>query len=179
MKKSANHAGQMIMGGFGYLIIAALLIFAAASLYVPLQNWRRLNRDLGQARQRLDEVQVLHPLYVELAGMDSPARWPGLKLPTPLKLSEGEVTAIPERFQQLAAGCQVELGAVSPRVMTDAASGRRFLGVELKATGSYGQLKKLLIGLAQMPALERIAKLEVRRETLHEQFNILTQLALE
>lgn len=179
MKTNAPLNGQMLLGGLGYLLIVALLVFAAANLYLPIRDWQRLNRDLGQAQQRLDELQVLYPLYAELAGMDSPQRWPGLKLPVPQKLTESEVTAIPERFRQLAASCQVELGAVSPRVMTDAASGRRYLSVELKATGSYPQLKDLLIGLAQMPVLERVAKLEIRRETLHEQFNVLAQLALE
>ena len=179
MKTRAPLNGQVLMGGLGYLIIVALLIFAAANLLIPIRDWQRLNRDLDQARQRLDELQVLFPLYSELVRMDSPQRWPGLKLPVPQTLTEHEVTAIPERFQRLAADCQVELGAVSPRVMTDAASGHRYLSVELKATGTYAQLKDLLLGLAQMPVLERITKLEIRRETLHEQFNILAQLALE
>ena len=122
---------------------------------------------------------MLYPLYAELAALDSPARWPSLKLPIPAVLSEHEVTAIPERFRKLAEECQVELGAVSPRVETDSATGRRHLGVELRATGPYRQLRELLVGLAQMPVLERIDKLEVRREALHEQFTIWARLALE
>ena len=33
--------------------------------------------------------------------------------------------------------------------------------------------------LAQMPVLERIERLEVKREALHEEFNVLARLALE
>ncbi len=179
MKTRAHPNGHVVMSGFGYMIILSLLILAGANLYGPFRDWRRLNRELEDARQRLDELQVLYPLYAEMASMDSPAKWPGLKLPIPKKLSESEVTAIPERFMQMAASCQVELGAVSPRVVTDAETGRRYLSVELHAKGPYQQLKTLLINLAQMPVMERIDKLEVRREAMNEQFNILAQLALE
>ncbi len=167
------------MGRLGYMIILALLVLAGLNLFSPILDWRRLNRQLEKDRQRLDELQVLYPVYAELAGMDRPAKWPTLKLPGSQKLSESEVTTIPERFMQLATRCQVELGAVSPRVATETESGRRYLSVELRGTGPYRQLKELLISLTQMPMLERIETVEVRRETLHEEFTILTQLALE
>ena len=179
MKTRSPLGGHVVMNGLGYVLIAACLAVAAINLFGPFQNWRRLNRELEDSHRRLDELSVLYPLYAELAALDSPARWPSLKLPIPAVLSEHEVTAIPERFRKLAEECQVELGAVSPRVETDSATGRRHLGVELRATGPYRQLRELLVGLAQMPVLERIDKLEVRRETLHEQFTIWARLALE
>ena len=67
---------------------------------------------------------------------------------------------------------------MSPRVETDAA-GHRYLAVELRAAGSYRQLKSFLMELAQLPVLERIERLEVKRETLQEEFDVLTRLALE
>ena len=172
-----NRTGSM--GRLGYGLILALLVLAGVNLLGPILNWRRLDKQLDEGRRRLDELQVLYPVYVELASLDSPAKWPALTLPRPQQLSEGEVAAIPERFMQLAASCQVELGAVSPRVATEAESGRRCLSVELQGTGPYRQLKPLLLGLAQMPTLERIDALEIRREALHEQFTIVAQLALE
>ena len=99
-------------------------------------------------------------------------------MPDPRKLSEREVVAIPERFMALATRSSLQLGAVSPRVETDAA-GHRCLAVELRAAGSYRQLKPFLMELAQMPELERIERLEVKRETLQEEFDVLTRLALE
>ena len=179
MNPRARFNQKASMSRLGYVFILALLVLAGLNLFGPVLDRHRLNKQLDESRLRLDELQVLYPVYVELASMDSPAKWPALALPRPQQLSEGEVTAITDRFMQLAASCQVELGAVSPRVATEAESGRRCLNVELQGTGPYRQLKDLLIGLAQMPTLERIVALEIRREALHEQFTIVAQLALE
>lgn len=172
-----NQNGSLSRLGYGFIL--ALLVLAGLNLLGPVLDWHRLDKQLEESRLRLDELQVLYPVYVELASMDRPAKWPSLTLPRPQKLTEAEVTAITDRFMQLAARCQVELGTVSPRVATEPVSGRRCLNVELQGTGPYRQLKDLLIGLAQMPTLERIVALEIRRETLHEQFTIVAQLALE
>lgn len=161
------------------LVILVLVVLAGMNLYHPLRNWRQLNRDLDEARRRLDELQVLYPLYAELASLDSPVKWPGLKPPVSQQLSEKEVSAIPDRFLDMAARCRLELGTVSPRVETDDAGVRR-LNVELRGTGPYGQFKPFLMELAQMPVLARIQRVEIRRESApDEQFTILAQLALE
>lgn len=178
MKTRARLRGNGVLSGIGYLAIVALLVLAAANLYRPLRNWFRLNREISAAQTRLDELKVLYPLYAELAGLDSPAQWPGLALPVPQKLSESDVTAIPERFMAIATRNELKLSTVSPRVETDAAD-RRYLAVELHASGPYRQLKGFLMELAQMPVLEKIERLEVKREALHEEFNVLTRLALE
>jgi len=178
MKTRARRHGSGVIGNVGYLVVAALLVLAAANLFGPVRNWFRLNREMGAVRTRLDELRILYPLYAELAGLDRPAQWPGLALPVPRKLSESEVTAIPDRFMEVAVRSGMQLGAVSPRVEADE-TGHRYLAVELHATGPYRQLHAFLMGLAQMPELERIEKLEVKREALQEEFGVLARLALE
>jgi len=158
-------------------IVLILVVAAAVNLFGPVRNWRRLSREIVADRQRLDDVQVLYPLYAELAALDQPAQWPGLQPPEPRRLPETEVTAIPERFLQMAAACRLELDAVSPRVVNAAAA--RHLDVELKGSGPYAQLQPFLMALARMPELERIRKLDVRREALQERFAVMAQLVLE
>ena len=92
MKTRAHLRGTGVLSGIGYLAIVALLVMAAVNLYRPLRDELRLKREMTEARTRLEELKILHPLYVELAGLDRPAKWPGLALPEPRKLSEGEVT---------------------------------------------------------------------------------------
>ena len=178
MKMRTRLHDHGLVDGLGYLAMLVLVVVAGVNLYLPLRNWQRLNRDLAAARMRLDELKVLYPLYAELVALDSPAAWPGLVLPVPERLSEKDVATIPDRFMQIAAEGQVQLGVVSPQVRTDEA-GSRYLAVELRATAPYRHLKPFLMGLAQMPVLERIDKLVVRRETLLEEFEIRTRLALE
>ena len=99
-------------------------------------------------------------------------------LPKAETLTERDIASVTERFMLVATNSLVELGTVSPRVQLDE-NNRRYLAVELRATGPYRQLRAFLLGLAQMPALERIEKLEIRREALQEQFNVAVRLALE
>ena len=115
---------------------------------------------------------------MELARLDVPAQWPDLALPPPEKLTERDIASVTDRFMQIATNSLVELVTVSPRVQTDEKDGR-YLAVDLRATGPYRQLKSFLLGLVQMPPLERIEKLEIRREALQEQFDVAVRLALE
>ncbi|HAL92917.1 MAG TPA: hypothetical protein DCM68_07840, partial [Verrucomicrobia bacterium] len=107
MKTSARLHGNGAISGIGYLAMAVLLILAGVNLFRPVRNWVQLNREIAAARMRLDELQVLYPLYAELASLDSPSQWPGLELPVSQRLSESEVTAIPERFMAVATQSQV------------------------------------------------------------------------
>lgn len=179
MKANVRRRGNGILGGIGYLALVALLVLAAVNLYRPLRKNYRLGRDISAARARLDELKVLHPLYRELIGLERPAQWPELQLPAPQRLSESEVTATPERFMALAEASRLELATVSPRVETDAQDGHRYLAVELHASGAYRQLRVFLMALAQLPVLERIERIEVKRTALHEEFLVLARLALE
>lgn len=178
MKTPGSIYGHVVANSLFQITLLVLLVAAGAYLYVPLRTGWQLKDRLAKARTELAELVVLYPLYIELARLEVPSNWPEMELPPSTKLSERDITSVPESFMQVATNCQMELGAVSPRVHVDEA-GQRYLSVELRATGPYRQLKAFMLGLAQMPALERIDKLEIRREALQEQFNVVARMALE
>ena len=170
--------GRMLTNSFVQVALMVLLVGAGVCLYLPLREGRQLKDRLESARTELAELEVCFPLYVELARLDVPAQWPDLTLPPPEKLTERDIASVTDRFMQIATNSLVELVTVSPRVQTDEKDGR-YLAVDLRATGPYRQLKSFLLGLVQMPPLERIEKLEIRREALQEQFDVAVRLALE
>ena len=178
MKTMASIHGDGMIGSLVQMAIMVLLVVAGAYLYVPWQTGRQLKNKLAAARAELAELEILHPLYLELVRLDAPSQWPGLVLPLPKKLAEGDIASVPDHFMQLATNCLVELNSASPRVNIDE-DGNRHLNVELRATGPYAQLKAFLMGLVHLPAMERIEKLEIRREALQEQFTVAVRLALE
>ena len=178
MKSRYGISGQGLISGFSHLVILVLLAMAAVALCAPLRNGYQLRQDLEAARRRLGELEVLYPLYAELVAMDQPARWPGLDASPRQKLTEPEVVSVPERFRNIADACEVELGAVSPQVEKTEA-GEPCLRVDIRANGTYGQLKDFLMGMASLPELVCIEKIEVNREDRKEQFHIIAQLALE
>ena len=170
--------GRMLTNSFVQVALMVLLVGAGVCLYLPLRESRQLKDRLENAWTELAELDVCFPLYVELARLDVPAKWPDLALPPPEKLTERDIASVTDRFMQIATNSLVELVTVSPRVQTDEKDGR-YLAVDLRATGPYRQLKSFLLGLVQMPPLERIEKLEIRREALQEQFDVAVRLALE
>ena len=170
--------GRMLTNSFVQVALMVLLVGAGVCLYLPLREGRQLKDRLENAWTELAELEVCFPLYVELARLDVPAKWPDLALPPPEKLTERDIASVTDRFMQIATNSLVELVTVSPRVQTDEKDGR-YLAVDLRATGPYRQLKSFLLGLVQMPPLERIEKLEIRREALQEQFDVAVRLALE
>jgi|GEM_PF-4324218 hypothetical protein len=178
MKTLVPILGRVLTNSFIQILLVVLLVGSGAHLYLPLRASRQLKERLAKARAERVELEACYPIYLELARLDVPAKWPELVLPKPEKLSERDIASVTDRFMQIATNSLIELGAASPRVQLDD-QGRRYLAVELRATGPYLQLRAFLLGLAQMPALERIERLEVRREALQEQFNVAVRLALE
>ena len=177
MKKPMRNSGQMSIAGIGDLILMTLLLLTGMALMVPLQEGWRLEKRLQVAQARLDELQELYPLYVEISTLDKPAKWQQLVTPVPEKLSEGEVPDIPARFAEIATRYQLELIAATPRLNNDDVV--NCLDVEISASGPYSQLNAFLANLAQLPMMDSIRKLEIRRESPNEQFKILVRLALE
>ena len=170
--------GRLLTNSIVQILLMVLLVITGAYLYVPLREGRQLKERLARAQAERVELEACYPIYLELARLERPEKWPELAPPKAEKLTERDLASVTERFMRVATNSLVELGTVSPRVQLDE-SNRRYLAVELRATGSYRQLRAFLLGLAQLPALERFEKLEIRREALQEQFNVAVRLALE
>ena len=166
----------MSIAGIGDLILLTLLLLSGMALFAPFQEGWRLEKRLRESRLKLDELQILYPIYVEISTLDKPVQWAALKVPESQKLSGDEVPDLPARFTQLASECQLELKAATPRLNDDADNS---LNVEINVSGSYDQLNQFLTSLARLPMLDSIRRLEIRREKMNEQFNILLRLALK
>ena len=178
MKKPARGSGQMSIAGIGDLILLTLLLLTGMALLAPLQEGWRLEKRLRAVQATLNELEILYPVYVGISTLDKPDRWASLVLPAPQKLSKEEVPELPARLAQLAGEGGLEFSSATPRVR-NSGSAENDLEVEISAAGAYGRLEPFLAGLARLPVLDSIRKLEIRRETGREQFNIRVRLLLE
>lgn len=178
MKKTRHLSGYAVMAGLSHIVILVVLIIAALALVAPLRAGYRLKMDGEEARRKLGELEVLYPLYADLAAMETPEQWPDLQPPAPRKLAEPDVVTVPDQFTQLAMDAGIEIGSVRPHVEKSAA-GERYLHVDIQGYGSYEQLKSFLMKVSQMPSLLRIDQLDVRREERQEQINLQAHMALE
>ena len=177
MKKPARGSGQTSIAGIGDLILLTLLLLTGMALFAPLQEGWRLEKRLRAVQATLNDLEILYPVYVEIATLDKPARWPSLKLPVAQKLSKEEVPELPTRFARMAGECELEFISATPRVR-NSGSAENYLEVEISVAGAYGRLEPFAAGLARLPVLDSIRKVEIRRETGREQFNILVRLLL-
>jgi cell division protein FtsL len=120
--------GRLLTNSFVQILLVVLLVATGAYLYVPLHEGRQLKERLTRARAERVELEACYPIYLELARLELPEKWPELALPQAEKLTERDIASVTERFMQVATNSLVELGAVSPRVQLDE-SDRRYLAV--------------------------------------------------
>lgn len=177
-RRHHHHRGAGVISGFAQALVLAMLIVTAVALYAPLKNHYRLRGELASTRERIAELEVLYPLYAEIATMDEPEDWSIVQAPVVEELREAEVVEIPARFSEVARDCSIELAAIRPRV-EQPPGGKRFMQVDVLANGPYLQLKDFLMRLARLPVLEGIEQIEVRREGRQEQFHVVAHLALQ
>ena len=178
MKRRPCIDGSAIVNATEYLVVALAVGLIGFALYGPLRESSRLRDELDGARQTLDRLNRLFPLYADLSTQPAPADWPALRIPPRRALDEREVMAVPEVFLHAAAASGMELGAVRPKVQ-DGEGGRRHLRVEASVSGPYDGLRAFLVEIMKLPSLEAVDEVEVRRSAMQESALIVARLGLE
>lgn len=172
ISREAAGAGLVAVCSVGVLLLSAFL------LAVPLREGMRLDRQLSMARERLDDVEALYLLYLELRSFCHQDAWAGLPCPPRRALAESDVMEVPSVFSAAGRACGMELISLHPRVVSAGTEGRR-LEVALEAVGPYAHIRDFFMALMQMPALEEIETVEVWRRPETEAVRVKLYLALK
>ncbi len=163
--------------GIPLLLLGGLLV-AAAILYIPFREKVTLQRDLQAARDELAKLEILHPLYMELTLAGRHKHWNILPCPPRETWTQAEVVEVPASFAGMAGENGLEMISIHPRVTSVPGSPRR-LYVEVEVAGSYDRFKDFLLAVVGMPVLDRLGKIDIRREAMHETMKLSMWLALD
>lgn len=154
-----------------------LLFFVLAVIY-PVQRYSAgLDRKIKDIRFQVEEQKNLQPIYQSLKAKSHAGT--GRVLPTPEKnrLSRDLIAMVAPTLRKIAADANMDPLSVTPDVNALAGQ-QRYLLVDSVVRGELFDFRRYLIGLGQLPYLERIEAIEIQQNPDVMEFKMKIRLAL-
>ena len=150
---------------FVVVCLSGILGFYLLSILPHQQAADRLEEQIVDLNRRLDEQRLLAPIYkrfTEMVGETRPALLGELPFPSPEQLTSEQLAGLEALLHQLAAQCQLDIrdiGADLNSMINETSA----LKLSLEIQGAFGHLRDFMLKLAELPFLEHIGRIEVRR----------------
>jgi hypothetical protein len=157
--------------------LGSLLLFILVVI-VPLQRFT-VDRDgrIKDIRYQVDEQKNLQPIYQALK-TKSQTTAPGiLPMPASGKLSRDLVSVVPSTIRKIVGNAAMESISVLPDVNSLANQSRSLL-LHTVIRGDFMSFRKFLIGVGELPYLERIEEIEIQQDADFMEFRMKIRLAL-
>jgi hypothetical protein len=154
-----------------------LMFFILAVIYPVHRYADGLDRETKEIRVQVEEQKNLQPIYQSLKAKSQAGT--GRVLPTPerSRLSRDLIGMVPSTIKNIAAGANMDPLSVTPDV--NALAGQsRYLLVHSVVRGEFYDFRRYLIGLGQLPYLERIEDIEIQQNPDVMEFKMKIWLAL-
>ena len=154
-----------------------LLLFLLAVVLPLYGSMSGLDRQIQDARLQVEEQKNLQPLYQTLKAKGRHA--PSTVLPTPEKgkLSRDLIGTAPAVFRRIGQNAGLEIFSVSPDVNSLAGNAPSLL-VRITAQGDFLNFRRYLIGLGDLPYVDRVEEIEIRQNPDIMEFRVTLRLAL-
>lgn len=158
----------------GAALLAAVLVLAVV---MPLAEGRSLVRETAETRERAQRQQALLPTWATLSQFSSNATIAALLPPARQPIERARAYAVPDDIGQMARALGVEPVDVTlnPASLTKTPDAIEVNGV---FAGPLDGLRGLLGGLAGMPWLDGVDKVELRSVDGHLEMYIQLRVAL-
>ncbi|MFH1080786.1 MAG: hypothetical protein V1766_11120 [Pseudomonadota bacterium] len=154
-----------------------LLFFVLAVIY-PVQRYSAgLDREIKDIRFQVEEQKSIQPIYRSLKAKSHAGT--GRVLPTPEKsgLSRNLIAMVAPTLRKIAIDANMDPLSVTPDVNALAGQPRHLL-VHSVVRGEFYDFRRYLIGLGQLPYLERIEDIEIQQNPDVMEFKMKIWLAL-
>jgi hypothetical protein len=157
--------------------LGSLLLFIIAVI-VPVQRFAAgLDGRIKDIQYQVDEQKRLQPIY-QMLKTKSQTTAPSI-LPTPAsgKLSRDLVSVVPSTIGRIVKNAAMETISISPDVNSLANQSRSLL-MHAVIRGNFMSFRKFLIGVGELPYLERFEEIEIQQDPDFMEFRIKIRLAL-
>jgi len=154
-----------------------LLLFLLAIILPLYGSMTGLDREIGDVRRQVDEQKNLLPLYQALKAKGRNVAPSVLPTPDRGKLSRDLIGTVPAMFRRIGQNAGIESFSVSPDV-NSLAGNSPFLLVRVAAQGDFQNFRRYLIGLGELPYLDRIEEIEIRQNPDIMEFRVTVRLFL-
>jgi hypothetical protein len=156
----------------GSLLLFILVVIVSMQKYISGLDGRIKN-----VQYQLDEQKGLQPIYQTLKTRSQTAAPSVLPTPASGKLSRDLVSVVPSTIGRIAANAAMETISISPDVNSLANQSRSLL-MNAVIRGDFMNLRKFLIGVGELPYLERFEEIEIQQDPAFTEYRIKIRLAL-
>ena len=162
-----------------YLLVclSGLLIIVFAGIIPNYISLAGLDRKIISVQFQLEEQNNLYPIYQLLKNRSQHKALMVLPFPARNRLSREVINLFPTTFKDIAKKAGMGAISISPDLnsLTDDS---KFLIVNAVIRGDFFNFRKLLIGLGEVPYLERVEEIQVQQNQDIMEFKMKIRLAL-
>jgi hypothetical protein len=157
--------------------MGALLILILVVILPVQRSMIGLDREINDTRHEVEKQKNLHQLYQTLKTNSQSKTVSSLPRPESIKLSRDLVTMAPSTVRRIAVRAAMEAISVTPDV-NSLTNQSRSLHLQTVVRGEFMSFRKFLIGIGELPYLERFEEIEILHDPDFMEFRLKIRLAL-
>ena len=158
------------------ICLLGIMAFFFVGINPNLSAIKGMDEDIFRLKQKVESQTLLYPIYLKLLQRITKQVPTNFSAPEKRKISHNQLTQINGLFHKLAAESSVTFISAIPdssNYMED----MNFFSMGVVFSGDFFNLRKLLIGVCQMPFLESIDVMKI--ETINEKKRISFKIRIE
>lgn len=157
--------------------LGALLILGLVVIFPVQRSTAGLEKQIKDIQHQIETQKTLQPIYQALKTKGQTTAASILPTPESGKLPRDLVRVFPSTVMRIAKNSDMEMISVSPDV-TSLANESRHLLVRAVLRGDFMNFRKFLIGIGELPYLERLEEIEIQQDSNFMEFRIKMRLVL-
>jgi hypothetical protein len=157
--------------------LGTLLVLGLVVIFPVQRSTAGLERQIKEIQYQIETQKTLQPIYQALKTKSQTSAASILPTPESGKLSRDLVSVVPSTVRRIAKNSDMEMISVSPDV-TSLADQSRHLLVRAVLRGDFMNFRKFLIGVGELPYLERLEEIEIQQDSNFMEFRMKIWLAL-
>jgi len=159
------------------ICLGGVLIIFVAGIIPEYFSSVRLDQQIKNIQFQIDEHKKLYPIYHTLQKKAHTKDAGILPFPKKTPLSKARIDTVPATFRDIANKANVDMVSASPDLNllgTDS----RFLQINATIRGDFFNFRKFLIGLGEVPYMERIEEIQIQQNDDTMEFRMKVRLAV-
>jgi hypothetical protein len=157
--------------------ISGVLLIVLAGIVPQQISVTRLDNKIASIKFQIEEQKRLQPYYEMLHVGPQSGRSKVLPFPARSPLSRTKKDTVPSIIRAEAQKAHIDMVAAAPDVNTLGGE-NRFLLVNATLRGDFLNFRKFLIGLGEVPCLERIEEIRIQQNEDSMEFRMIIWLAM-
>jgi hypothetical protein len=157
--------------------LGTLLVLGLVVIFPVQRSTAGFERQIKNIQYQIETQKTLQPIYQALKTKSQTTTAGILPTPESGKLPRDLVHVFPSTVRRIANNSDMEMISVSPDV-TSLADQSRHLLVRAILRGDFMNFRKFLIGVGELPYLERLEEIEIQQDPNFMEFRIKMRLML-